>query len=59
MRAAHVGFRANLDAAARIESAIERVAAAGILTRELGGKAGTTEVGDAIAAEVRKQTAPR
>jgi tartrate dehydrogenase/decarboxylase/D-malate dehydrogenase len=45
------------EAAARIETAIERVAAAGILTRELGGTAGTSEVGEAIAAEVRHSTA--
>jgi tartrate dehydrogenase/decarboxylase/D-malate dehydrogenase len=50
----HLGDEA---AAARIETAIERVAAAGILTRELGGTAGTAEVGDAIADEVRNLTA--
>jgi len=43
------------EAAARIEAAIGRVTAAGILTGELGGKASTSEVGDAIAAEVRAQ----
>jgi len=41
-------------AAARVETAIERVAAAGVLTRELGGSASTAEVGDAIAAEARR-----
>jgi tartrate dehydrogenase/decarboxylase/D-malate dehydrogenase len=44
-------------AAARIETAIERVVAAGTRTRDVGGTAGTTEVGDAIAAEVRRQSA--
>jgi tartrate dehydrogenase/decarboxylase / D-malate dehydrogenase len=43
-------------AAARIESAIERVAAEGeFLTAELGGTASTREVGDAIAREVRNR----
>jgi tartrate dehydrogenase/decarboxylase/D-malate dehydrogenase len=43
-------------AAARIESAIERVAAEGeFLTAELGGTASTSEVGDAIAGEVRNR----
>jgi tartrate dehydrogenase/decarboxylase/D-malate dehydrogenase len=41
-------------AAARIEGAIERVAADGeFLTAELGGTASTNEVGDAIAREVK------
>ncbi|HEY8762259.1 MAG TPA: tartrate dehydrogenase [Candidatus Dormibacteraeota bacterium] len=44
------------EAAARIEAAISRVTAAGILTGELGGSASTSEVGDAIAAEVRSPT---
>jgi tartrate dehydrogenase/decarboxylase/D-malate dehydrogenase len=49
----HLGEEA---AAARIESAIERVAAEGeFLTAELGGTASTSEVGDAIAREVRNR----
>jgi tartrate dehydrogenase/decarboxylase/D-malate dehydrogenase len=41
-------------AAARIESAIERVTAAGeFLTAELGGHASTSEVGDAIVQELK------
>lgn len=43
------------DAAARIETAIDRVAAEGkCLTGELGGSASTAEVGDAIAREARR-----
>ena len=49
----HLGEEA---AAARIESAIDRVAAEGeFLTAELGGTASTREVGDAIAREVRNR----
>ena len=41
------------DAAARIEAAVEKVIAeAKSLTPDLGGKAGTTQMGDAIAAAV-------
>ena len=40
-------------AADRIDGAINRVTAAGIVTGEVGGTASTSEVGDAIAAEVR------
>jgi len=48
----HLGEEAN---AARIEAAIDRVTAEGeFLTGELGGRAGTAEVGDAIAREVRR-----
>jgi tartrate dehydrogenase/decarboxylase/D-malate dehydrogenase len=44
------------SAAARIEAAIERVAAEGeFLTAELGGKASTHEVGDAVAREVNSR----
>ena len=40
-------------AAARIESAIERVTAAGeVLTADLGGTAGTREVGDAVVRDI-------
>jgi tartrate dehydrogenase/decarboxylase/D-malate dehydrogenase len=47
----HLG---EAEAAARIETAIERVAAEGeFLTAELGGSASTHEVGDAIAREVK------
>ncbi len=45
------------EPAARVEAAIGRVTAAGILTAELGGSAGTAEVGDAVAAEVLAPTA--
>ena len=49
----HLGEEAN---AARIEAAIDRVTAEGeFLTGELGGRAGTAEVGDAIAREVRRE----
>lgn len=42
-----------LDAARRIEAAVDRVIAAGTdLTLDLGGKAGTTRMGDVIAAAV-------
>jgi tartrate dehydrogenase/decarboxylase / D-malate dehydrogenase len=43
-------------AADRIDAAIGRVTAAGIVTGEVGGKASTSEVGDAIAAQVRAQS---
>ncbi|MDQ6691544.1 MAG: isocitrate/isopropylmalate family dehydrogenase, partial [Candidatus Dormibacteraeota bacterium] len=47
----HVGEEA---AAVAIEEAIDRVSLQGdCLTAEIGGEAGTTEVGDAIAREVR------
>jgi tartrate dehydrogenase/decarboxylase/D-malate dehydrogenase len=43
-------------AATRIEAAIDRVTAEGeFLTGELGGRASTSEVGDAIATEVRRE----
>jgi len=49
----HLGEEA---AAARVESAIEQVAAEGeFLTAELGGTASTHEVGDAIAREVKRR----
>jgi tartrate dehydrogenase/decarboxylase/D-malate dehydrogenase len=48
----HLGEEA---AAARIEAAIDRVAAAGeFLTPELGGTATTREVGDAIVRELKR-----
>src|SRR5205807_3225391 len=48
----HLGEEA---AAARIEAAIDRVTTEGeFLTGELGGRASTSEVGDAIAREVRR-----
>jgi tartrate dehydrogenase/decarboxylase/D-malate dehydrogenase len=48
----HIGEE---TAAARIEAAIDRVAAAGeFLTAELGGVASTSEVGDAIVQEIRR-----
>ena len=49
----HLGEEAD---AARVESAIEQVAAEGeFLTAELGGTASTHEVGDAIAREVKRR----
>jgi tartrate dehydrogenase/decarboxylase/D-malate dehydrogenase len=49
----HLGEEA---AAARVESAIDQVAADGeFLTAELGGTASTREVGDAIAREVKRR----
>lgn len=51
----HLG---ETEAATRIEAAIDRVAAAGeCLTGELGGRASTTEVGDAIVTELRRGSA--
>jgi 3-isopropylmalate dehydrogenase len=45
----------NLLAEGRaIEQAVKNVLDSGIMTGDLGGKASTTEVGDAIAAEVKK-----
>jgi tartrate dehydrogenase/decarboxylase/D-malate dehydrogenase len=47
----HLG---HADAAAAVVRAIEQVVADGkVLTRDLGGKAGTTDVGEAIASLVR------
>ena len=51
-----IAGKGDEDAAGRIEAAIERVTAAGIVTGEVGGKASTSEVGNAIAAEVRAAT---
>jgi 3-isopropylmalate dehydrogenase len=43
----------SLEAASRIDAAVEKVIAEGKhLTTDLGGKASTTEMGDAIAAVV-------
>jgi tartrate dehydrogenase/decarboxylase/D-malate dehydrogenase len=45
----HLG---EADASARLMSAIEGVCRAGMLTRDLGGSASTSEVGDAVAARL-------
>jgi tartrate dehydrogenase/decarboxylase/D-malate dehydrogenase len=45
----HLG---EADAAKRVLAAVESVCAAGLLTRDLGGTATTTEVGDAVAGRV-------
>ncbi|HEX3806412.1 MAG TPA: isocitrate/isopropylmalate family dehydrogenase [Gaiellaceae bacterium] len=45
----HLG---EADASARLMSAIEEVCRAGMLTRDLGGSASTSEVGDAVAARL-------
>jgi tartrate dehydrogenase/decarboxylase/D-malate dehydrogenase len=45
----HLG---ETDAAARVLHAIESVCRDGVLTRDVGGSAGTREVGDAVAARV-------
>jgi tartrate dehydrogenase/decarboxylase/D-malate dehydrogenase len=42
----HLGLR---EEAARVMAAIERATAAGVLSRDLGGTATTTEIGDAVA----------
>jgi len=46
----HLGDRA---AAARIDAAVERAFAAGVKTRDLGGTAGTREMGDAVTAALK------
>jgi len=48
----HLGDRVS---AARIEDAIERTLAAGVKTRDLGGTAGTVEMGDAIIAALGRE----
>jgi tartrate dehydrogenase/decarboxylase/D-malate dehydrogenase len=45
----HLG---EADAAARVMSALEAVAREGLLTRDLGGSASTSQAGDAVAARV-------
>jgi tartrate dehydrogenase/decarboxylase/D-malate dehydrogenase len=47
----HLG---EADAAARLMRALEAVCARGVRTRDLGGSASTSEVGDAVAAEVAR-----
>ena len=50
LAAAHIGVEVLLDAARAIVGAIETLVAEGkTLTRDLGGKASTTEVGQALA----------
>jgi tartrate dehydrogenase/decarboxylase/D-malate dehydrogenase len=45
----HLG---EAEASKRVMAALEAVCAAGLLTRDLGGTARTTEVGDAVAARL-------
>lgn len=50
-------FRYSLDMeteARRVEDAVRRVLDSGIRTRDLGGKAGTRVMGDAIVAALRE-----
>jgi tartrate dehydrogenase/decarboxylase/D-malate dehydrogenase len=47
----HLG---ETDAAARLMDALEQVCASGVRTRDLGGTASTSEVGDAVAREVAR-----
>jgi isocitrate/isopropylmalate dehydrogenase len=46
----HLGDRAG---AARIDDAVERALAAGVATRDIGGTAGTREMGDAVLTHLR------
>lgn len=41
------------EAALGLMAAVEKVCSAGILTRDLGGTAGTTEVTEAVIKEIR------
>jgi tartrate dehydrogenase/decarboxylase / D-malate dehydrogenase len=47
-----LGHLGEADAAARVVDAIEAVCREGVLTRDVGGTATTTEVGDAVAARI-------
>jgi methanogen homoisocitrate dehydrogenase len=47
----HLGDREN---AVRIEGAVERVLASGVKTRDLGGKAGTKEMGKAVLSALKR-----
>ena len=47
----HLGDREN---AVRVESAVEQVLSSGVKTRDLGGKAGTKEMGKAILSALRR-----
>jgi tartrate dehydrogenase/decarboxylase / D-malate dehydrogenase len=47
-----LGHLGEADAAARVMDAIEAVCREGVLTRDVGGTATTTEVGDAVAARI-------
>jgi tartrate dehydrogenase/decarboxylase/D-malate dehydrogenase len=46
----HIG---EADAAKRLMAAVERVCADGVLTADVGGKATTAEVTDAVCAAIR------
>lgn len=45
-------YHRDREGAARVESAVDRVLAQGIRTRDLGGSAGTREFGDAVIREI-------
>jgi tartrate dehydrogenase/decarboxylase / D-malate dehydrogenase len=47
-----LGHLGEAEAAARVMDAIEAVCGEGVLTRDVGGTATTTEVGDAVAARI-------
>jgi tartrate dehydrogenase/decarboxylase / D-malate dehydrogenase len=47
-----IGHLGEAEAAARVMDAIEAVCREGVLTRDVGGTATTTEVGDAVAARI-------
>jgi len=48
-------YSLNLHAEAKaVEEAVKRVIEAGIRTKDIGGTSSTTEVGDAVAAELKK-----
>jgi tartrate dehydrogenase/decarboxylase/D-malate dehydrogenase len=46
------------DAAAKLESAVEAVAASGVKTRDLGGSATTTEFADEVIVRLKASTVP-
>lgn len=51
-------FRYSLDMemeARRVEEAVRRVLDSGVRTRDLGGKVGTSEMGDAIVAALQTE----
>jgi tartrate dehydrogenase/decarboxylase / D-malate dehydrogenase len=47
-----LGHLGEAEAAAHVMDAIEAVCREGVLTRDVGGTATTTEVGDAVAARI-------
>jgi len=48
-------YLGDREGAARMESAVSRVLAQGIRTRDLGGSAGTREFGDAVVSELSRE----